>query len=84
MDAAGEHPPEEQGYSRWMMVAAGLLTILMPGGALIVALAMFLAVRENQRKRTQLKKWLLVNVAVLVFIVFYILLHVVLSNGDYP
>jgi hypothetical protein len=84
MDAAGEHAPEEQGYSRWMMVAAGLLTILMPGGALIVALAMFLAVRQNQRKRTQLKKWLLVNVAVLVFIVFYILLRVVLSNGDYP
>ena len=31
------------------MVAAGILTILMPGGALLLALGMFLAVRENQR-----------------------------------
>jgi hypothetical protein len=43
----------------------------------IVSLAMFLAVRENKRKRTQLKRWLLVNVGVLAFIVLYVFLRVV-------
>jgi hypothetical protein len=82
MDAAAQHAPEEEGYSRGLMVGAGLFTLLIPLPALIVALGMFLAVRENQRKRTQLKKWVLVSAALCAFIALYIALRVVLSSGD--
>jgi hypothetical protein len=72
MDAAGQHAPEEEGYSKGLMVPAGLLTLLIPGVALISALVMFLVVRENQRKRAQLKKWLLASAAVMCAIVLYV------------
>ena len=82
MDAAGQHAPEEEGYSKGLMVAAGLFTFLIPGVALISALGMFLVVRENQRKRAQLKKWLLASAAVCAFIVLYVVLHFALAGGD--
>jgi hypothetical protein len=75
MDAAGQHAPEEEGYSKGLLVAAGLLTLLIPGVALIWSFGMFLVVRENQRKRAQVKKWLLVNTAVFALIVVYVFLH---------
>jgi uncharacterized paraquat-inducible protein A len=83
MDAAGQHAPEEEeGYSRGRMVAACLFTVLVPAPALILALGLWLTRRRSDRKRAQLKQWVLVSVAWLAIGVTVVVLKLLLAGGD--